>query len=117
MPTRRLQYNFYAVSNGREIGIFTNWTQAGESVLGFGNTKYKGYITYSEAKSTIVSAGIIEYDVFDGQTTLTKSQYEKQMGSAVNMEITSINEKESHQDAMELVEVVYKDSRGYDSIY
>ena len=40
MPAGRQKFNFYAVTNGKEIGIYTNWPQAGDAVLGFANTKH-----------------------------------------------------------------------------
>ena len=109
MPAGRPKYNFNAVSNRKEVGIFTNWTQASDSVLGFANAKYKGYITYREAKSAMESAGIYEFHVFDGQITLSKSDYEKQVSYAVKNEIISISENESQHKVDALVEVVYKD--------
>ena len=69
MTGGRPKYNYYAVSNGKDVGIYTNWTQASDSVLGFANAKYKGYTTYSEAKRAMESAGISEFQVFDSQQT------------------------------------------------
>ena len=109
MPAGRPKYNFYAVSNGKEVGIFTNWTQASDSVLGFANAKYKGYITYSEAKSAMESAGIREFHVFDGQITLSKSDYERQVSYAAKNETINISENEIQHKVDALVEVIYKD--------
>ena len=108
MPAGRQKYNFYAVSNGREVGIYTNWPQAGDSVLGFANAKYKGYITYSEAKSAMESAGFYDFRVFDGQLTLSKSEYEKQLSSECIANAASLDETVKCQDAPTLVEIVYK---------
>ena len=108
MPAGRQKYNFYAVSNGSEVGIYTNWPQAGDSVLGFANAKYKGYITYSEAKSAMESAGFYDFRVFDGQLTLSKSEYEKQLSSECIANAASLDETVKCQDAPTLVEIVYK---------
>ena len=45
MAEGRPKLNLYGVVNGREIGIYTNWPQTGDSVLGFAKAKYKGYAT------------------------------------------------------------------------
>ena len=120
MGAGRPKYNFYAISNGKEVGIYTNWTQASDSVLGFANAKYKGYITYSEAKSAMESAGMLEYMVFDGQLTLTKSDYEKQIGlnnvEKSNTASPSNNEQLQGDDA--LVEVIYREQdMEYTTVY
>ena len=80
MPGGRPKFNFYAVVNGREIGIYTNWPQTGDSVLGFAKAKYKGYATYSEARLAMENAGISDFKVFDGQTTYSKDDYENGRG-------------------------------------
>lgn len=42
---------FYAVKNGKTIGIFTNWEECRESVTGHPGAEYKGFSTLEEAKS------------------------------------------------------------------
>ena len=110
MGAGRPKYNFYAVSNGKEVGIYTNWTQASDSVLGFANAKYKGYTTYSEAKSAMESAGLLEYVVFDGQVTITKADYEKQLGfTSEKNNSASVSDNETIQGDNALVEVIYRE--------
>ena len=75
MPGRQ-KFHLYAVSNGRDIGIYMSWPQAGGSTLGYANAKYKGYITYIEAKAAMESSGIEDFNVYDGQNTFTKAEYE-----------------------------------------
>ena len=96
------------VSNGKDVGIYTNWTQASDSVLGFANARYKGYTTYSEAKRAMESAGISEFHVFDGQQTLSKKEYEKQIAYE-NAESESMTVKDTLQNETKLVEVIYGD--------
>lgn len=67
------QKNFYAVTNGREIGVYTNWTHAGDSVIGFAKAKYKGYCTFSEAAAAMAYAGFADFLVFDGQNTYKRA--------------------------------------------
>ncbi|MEW8543580.1 MAG: viroplasmin family protein [Candidatus Thiodiazotropha sp.] len=110
MPAGRPKYNFYAVTNGKEIGIYTNWTQASDSVLGFANARYKGYITYSEAKLAMESAGIVEFLVFDGLQTVTKSEYEKQLTSEGKSGSDSTIQKDTSSNNDALVEVIYEDN-------
>ena len=40
---------FYAVANGRNIGIFSNWTECNNSVKGYKNAMYKKFDTKEEA--------------------------------------------------------------------
>lgn len=42
--------NFYAVKEGRKIGIFKTWEECSDSVTGFKGAKYKGFTEYEEAQ-------------------------------------------------------------------
>ena len=66
--------------NGKEIGIYTSWTQAGDSVLGFAKAKFKGFCTYSEAAACMSASGYSDFNVFDGENTYSKSTYEQSRG-------------------------------------
>ena len=44
---------FYAVSNGRNIGIFSNWNDCNNSVKGYTNAVYKKFDTKEEANNFI----------------------------------------------------------------
>lgn len=79
MPGARQKYNFYAVTNGREAGVYTNWPQAGDAVIGFAKAKYKGFITYSEARNAMEIAGIQEYKIYDGQNTFSRRDFEESL--------------------------------------
>ena len=46
---------FYAVSNGRNIGIFLNWNDCSNSVKGYKNAVYKKFKTKEEANNFIQS--------------------------------------------------------------
>ena len=76
MTGARPKRKFYAVTNGRENGVFTNWTRASDSVLGFAKAKYKGFCTYSEAAAAMECAGNKAFCVFDGQDMLSRTEYE-----------------------------------------
>jgi ribonuclease HI len=52
--------NFYAVVNGRQIGVFLNWAECKESVLGYGGAIYKKFDTREKAEEFIETRGIIE---------------------------------------------------------
>lgn len=41
---------YYAVKNGRQIGIFDNWADCKDQVYGFSGAIYKGFPTLDEAK-------------------------------------------------------------------
>ena len=45
--------SFYAVANGREIGIFSNWNDCNESVKGFKNAKFKKFSSSLDAQTFI----------------------------------------------------------------
>tara|TARA_B110000259_G_scaffold184524_1_gene231759 strand:+ start:3623 stop:3814 length:192 start_codon:yes stop_codon:yes gene_type:complete len=40
---------YYAVANGRKIGIFSNWNDCCESVKGYSHTVFKKFDTKEEA--------------------------------------------------------------------
>ena len=46
---------FYAVSNGRNVGIFLNWNDCNNSVKGYKNALYKNFETKEEADAFIQS--------------------------------------------------------------
>lgn len=41
---------YYAVRKGRTIGVFDNWAECEESVLGFSGSEYKGFKTKEGAQ-------------------------------------------------------------------
>lgn len=43
--------NFYAVKNGKKIGIFDNWKECSEQIHGFSGAIYKGFSTRVEAET------------------------------------------------------------------
>ena len=42
---------FYAVKNGRKIGIFTSWEDCKREVMGYPDAQYQGFMTEAEAKA------------------------------------------------------------------
>lgn len=44
---------YYAVKNGRKIGIFESWAECKESVSGFSGAQYKSFFSGSDAKAYI----------------------------------------------------------------
>jgi ribonuclease HI len=44
---------FYAVANGRTIGVFTTWKECQSSVIGFPNARFKKFETKEEAEQFI----------------------------------------------------------------
>lgn len=88
------KFNFYAVTNGRETGVFTSWPQTSDSVLGFANAKHKGFCTFSDA------AELSDFKVFDGQNTYTRHDYENNRIKAVTYSsVAHTPNKELKQDA------------------
>lgn len=48
---------YYAVQNGRETGVFSNWSSAQSSVNGYSGAVYKSFNTASEARAFASSGG------------------------------------------------------------
>ena len=44
---------YYAVKNGRKVGVFKNWKECEEQVKGYPGAKYKSFLTEEEAKQYI----------------------------------------------------------------
>ena len=59
-PKKKGPFPFYAVFNGREIGIFTNWGKTNESVNHFHKSSYKGYHDLRLAVLDLAAVGIID---------------------------------------------------------
>ena len=53
MNTYTIHMSFYAVANGRTVGIFTTWKECQSSVLGFPNARFKKFETREEAEHFI----------------------------------------------------------------
>jgi viroplasmin and RNaseH domain-containing protein len=52
MPSKK---NFYAVSVGRRIGVFSSWREAHASVDGFSGNCFKGFYTRAEAEAWLTN--------------------------------------------------------------
>tara|TARA_B110000967_G_scaffold35055_1_gene34001 strand:+ start:1804 stop:2679 length:876 start_codon:yes stop_codon:yes gene_type:complete len=63
--------SFYAVANGRTIGIFLNWNDCNNSVKGHKNALYKKFDTKKEAESFI---SLNETNIDDTSNTNTQKQ-------------------------------------------
>ncbi len=46
-----LKKKFYAVKNGRKIGIFSTWAECQKQVQGFPGALFKGFVTLEEAQT------------------------------------------------------------------
>lgn len=105
MPAGRAKYNFYAVTNGKEIGVYTNWPQAGDAVLGFANAKYKGFGIYSDAAAAMVTAGYAAFTVYDGKNTYSREDYERSRLKPVGMGLSELlkrNDKITEGDGLQV---------------
>ena len=54
----RVQPKFYAVAKGRQVGIFTTWTNCCKSVDGYSHNQYKGTETLEQAIEILDESGI-----------------------------------------------------------
>lgn len=69
---------FYAVANGRQNGVFLDWTECKKSINGYKNSKYKKFNTKEEAEQFIQT--IIE----DKNSNDTPDYYVYTDGSCLN---------------------------------
>ncbi len=51
---------YYAVKNGKQIGIYENWEDCKEQIEGFSGAEYKSFATRKEAESYIKGESMIE---------------------------------------------------------
>jgi ribonuclease HI len=56
--------SFYAVANGRTVGVFTTWVKCNESVKGYKNALYKKFDTLKEAEQFIKPDIIFKPDYY-----------------------------------------------------
>ena len=59
---------FYAVSNGRQIGIYTSWEKAEEQVYAFKRSVFKSYTTLKKAQQAMRLKGHENPPIFDDTT-------------------------------------------------
>lgn len=61
--------SFYAVANGRNIGIFETWSECSSSVKGYSHAKYKKFSTKEEAEQYIQGSQLqnadADTDIYD----------------------------------------------------
>ena len=55
---------FYAVANGRQIGIFSTWPECKKQVNGYPNPKYKKFESEEDAKQFILDKKVDEPDYY-----------------------------------------------------
>lgn len=46
---------YYAIANGRQTGIFSNWPEAQRQIQGFKGARYKGFMTRTQAEEWLAS--------------------------------------------------------------
>jgi ribonuclease HI len=64
--------SYYAVANGKNIGIFTNWNDCNNSVKGYKNALYKKFDTKEDAYNFIQLNNTNVYDIkFQEQNNIT----------------------------------------------
>ena len=64
---------FYAVANGRSVGVFTNWTDCKHSVQGFSGAVFKKFDTNIDAEAFIASKSLGENDSLEGNVGASRS--------------------------------------------
>lgn len=56
---------YYAVRKGRQKGIFTDWNECEDSILGFHGAEYKGFKTLEEAQNYLNTLSLKENTAVD----------------------------------------------------
>lgn len=79
---------FYAVANGRTIGIFLNWNDCNNSVKGYKNASYKKFDTKEEAENFIQSN--------NNNSEISEIKIKKQ--NPITSFFDSVNSKENKKD-------------------
>lgn len=51
---------YYAVANGRKIGVFNNWEEAEKSVKGFKDAMFKSFKNYEDAANYVERLKVTE---------------------------------------------------------
>ena len=84
----------------RDRNIYQLDTTRGHAVLGFAKSKYKGFCTYSEAAAAMLSSGYSDFNVFDGQNTYGRLDYEQSRGHQLGAsDINSAEQEPTQEDA------------------
>ena len=65
---------YYAVKNGKEIGIFTTWEKCKSLVHGYPNAKYKSFTSIEEA-TAYLEEGTSIYETKSDVAVLTDNEY------------------------------------------
>lgn len=102
-----MKKKFYAVKNGREIGIFETWDECKEQVNGFKGAEYKSFASKEEAKQYIFGVDVVAKDAYsayvDGSYEASSGRYS---GGAVilhgNEVIASLSKAFDDKDSSKL---------------
>ena len=70
------KFNYYAVSRGHQVGIFSTWEDTHVQVIGFSHNKFKGYDDLPAAIDAMENAGITEPTLYGpGMIPLSLSHF------------------------------------------
>ncbi len=84
-PRVKEEKKWYAVANGREIGIYRTWDECKEQVLGFRKAKYRSFYTEKEAIEYLDGHGIMVIrngQVLDPMSALLMTQHSSSSSSS-----------------------------------
>ena len=85
------KYKFYAVRNGRSVGIFLKWVLACKSVDKYKSCNHQGFNDLEEAVSYLKCSGIKNIVVYtdEGSISLEKYKERKEVNTQVALVYTS----------------------------
>ena len=85
MPCKK-KSNFYAVVDGRTVGIFDEWIKCGESVIGYKKCSYQGFQTIQQAEDYLKSCGISNILVYSSKGSMSVETYNRNKNGFVEDE-------------------------------
>eukprot|EP00745_Piridium_sociabile_P001792 TRINITY_DN11087_c0_g1_i1.p1 TRINITY_DN11087_c0_g1~~TRINITY_DN11087_c0_g1_i1.p1 ORF type:complete len:744 (+),score=146.97 TRINITY_DN11087_c0_g1_i1:98-2329(+) len=102
---KRHNAQFYAVTNGRKIGICTTWNEASGSVIGFHGAANKSYDCLKKAKEAMMQSGIVNPPVYGD----TKDEEDKDTETEEEQidEVEEEEEKEKEEENLKFGPSVY----------
>ena len=84
---RKPRCSYYAVTEGRTLGVFLQWSLAQASTDKFPGSSLKGFVTFKSAVSYLIESGFESEDIMvtvDGHTVLPLKQFKEQHASVLD---------------------------------
>ena len=101
--------NYYAVKNGRKLGIYTTWADCQQEIIGFSGAVYKGFETLEEAQEFMKNAGVngkrvIPKKVVEEKSTSTGVFGDAELDGMIDSLILNSDQKKDKKKGSDSVE-------------